>query len=61
MNTAEQMYLYREPGCLILELDFGGLNPSVQSDISLGSCVGKIVQNLLKCGKSAKMWKIRIQ
>jgi len=26
-----------------------------------GDCVGKIVQNLLKCGKSAKIWKIRIQ
>jgi len=26
-----------------------------------GDCVGKIVQNLLKCGKSDKMWKIRIQ
>jgi hypothetical protein len=26
-----------------------------------GDCVGKIVENRLKCGKSAKIWKIRIQ
>ena len=48
LNAADQMYLDREPGGLILELNFGGSNPSVQNDISLGSCVGIVWGKLSK-------------